>query len=58
MILEICEETVQMPGIWLVKSWWEQKGLDLEGLQATTAEAEEEGWAEETEVEADRVAGN
>ena len=52
-IADLCEETVQMPGTWFAKSWWEQKGLDLVGLWAAAAAAEEKGWAEETEVESE-----
>ena len=53
MILEICEETVQMPGMWFAKRWWERKGLDLVGFWVTVAVSEEEGWGEDTDVAAE-----
>ena len=27
--LDLCKETVQMPGKWVAKMWWEKKVLDL-----------------------------
>ena len=37
-ILDLCEETVRMPGMWVGKRWWEQEGLDLAGAMAAAAE--------------------
>ena len=37
-ILDLCKETVRVPGTWVVKIWWEQEGLDLEGARAEEAE--------------------
>ena len=48
-IFDLCEETLQMPGTWFVKRWWEQKGMDLVGFQAAAEASEEERWAEEIE---------
>ena len=37
-ILDLCEETVRMPGMWVGKRLWEQEGLDLAGAMAAAAE--------------------
>ena len=47
-----------MPGIWVAKTWWEKKGLDLVEAQVATEAVEEEGGTEETDGEADLVAGD
>ena len=47
-IIDLCEETVWLPGWWVAKRWWYQEGLDLARARA----AEEEGGAEEPEGEA------
>ena len=52
--MNLCEETVRMPGMWVAKMWWDQEGLDLVGARTIS---EEEGGAEETEGEAEGVAG-
>ena len=28
-VLDPCNETIQMPGTWVMKSWWELEELDL-----------------------------
>ena len=28
-ILDLCEETLQIPGMWVVKRWWDKEVLDL-----------------------------
>ena len=39
-IMDICEETVWMPGAWVAKRWWKQDVLNLEGERAAAAAAE------------------
>ena len=58
LLLDLCEETVQMPGTWVAKRWWGKELMDLAGARAAAAAAEEEGRAEEMEGEAEGVAGN
>ena len=41
-ILDLCEETVLIPGSWVSKIWWGQEGLDLVGVRVTVAAVEEE----------------
>ena len=36
LILELCEETVQMPGTWVAKRWWEKEGMEMAGAMETT----------------------
>ena len=50
-ILDLCEETVRMPGTWVAKRWWEQEGLDLARARAAAAVAEGEGERGEEETE-------
>ena len=57
LIMDLFEETVQIPGMWVVKRWWEKELLDLLGLWEMTAASEEEVGVEETEVEAEGVVG-
>ena len=40
-ILDLCEETVQILGMWVVKRWWEKEVLDLVGAWEVTAVSEE-----------------
>ena len=42
-IMNLCKETVRMPGMWVAKMWWDQEGLDLVGARTIS---EEEGGAE------------
>ena len=42
-ILDLCEETVQITGMWVVKRWWEKEVLDLVGSWEVTVALEEEG---------------
>ena len=43
-ILDLCERFLQRPGAWVYRRWWEQEGLDLEGLkERATAESDGEG---------------
>ena len=42
-ILDLCEETVWMPGTWVVKMWWKQEGLDLMVDRLAATEEKEEG---------------
>ena len=51
LIVDLCKETMQIPGIMVVKSWWEQEVMDLVVAWESTAASEEEVGAEETEVE-------
>ena len=37
-IMDLCEETMHMLETWVMKMWWEQEGLDLEGARAEEAE--------------------
>ena len=55
-IMELCEETVRMPGTWVANKWRDKEGLDLVGARVA-ATAEEEGIPENTEEEAEEVAG-
>ena len=41
-ILDLCEETVQIMGMWVVKRWWEKEVLDLVGVWEVTEASEEE----------------
>ena len=56
-ILDLCKETVQIPGMWVVKRWWEKELLYLVGAWEVMAASEEEVEAEETEGEAEGVSG-
>ena len=38
-IIDLCEETVRRPGVWVTRRWWYQEGLDLAGARAATAVA-------------------
>ena len=42
-ILDLYKETVQIPGTWLEKRWWEHEELDLVGVWVAEAAEEEEG---------------
>ena len=57
MILDICEEALQMLGTQVSKIWWDKEGLDLEWAWVE-AVADDEGEPAEMEGEAERVAGN
>ena len=39
IIMELYEETVQRPGTWFDRRWWDQVGLDLAVARATSAAA-------------------
>ena len=36
-ILEICEDTVQRPGAWVARRWWEKEGMYLADARAAAA---------------------
>ena len=57
-IMDLYEETAQIPGMWVVKRWWENYLLYLVGAWEVTAASEEEVGAEDMEGEAEGVAGN
>ena len=38
-ILDLCEKTLQRPGYWIARIWWDQEGLDLAGARAVLEEA-------------------
>ena len=42
-ILDLFEETVRMPGMWVAKNWWEQEVLDLAVSRLEAAAVEEGG---------------
>ena len=44
-IIELCEETVRIPGTWIEKSWLGQEVLDLAGARAAE-EGGVERWRE------------
>ena len=48
-ILDLCEETVHIQVMWVVKIWREQEVLDLVGIFEAKEASEEELGAEETE---------
>ena len=56
-IMDLCLATVQRPGEWVYQRWWEQEGIDIEGIweAVLVAEAEKEwgrgGLGEETKGE-------
>ena len=41
-IMDLCEETVQILGMWVVKRWWEKELLYLVGAWEVMAASEEE----------------
>ena len=45
---------MQIPGMWVVKMWWEKEVMDLVVAWEVVAASEEVVVAEETEVEAER----
>ena len=45
-ILDLCEETVRIKGVWAVKRWRNKKIVDLLGSWEATAASEEEVGAE------------
>ena len=48
-ILELCKETVHIPGMQVFKRWWEKEVLDLVRECEETETPEEEVGGEETE---------
>ena len=38
-ILDLCEKTLQRPGYWIARIWWDQEGLDLAGAREMVAAA-------------------
>ena len=46
-ILDLCEETVRRPGVWVARRWREKEGLELAGEKAAAEEAA--GRGEESE---------
>ena len=56
-IMDLCEETVQLSGMWVVIRWWEKEVLDLLGAWEVTSASEVEDGAEETDGEAEVVVG-
>ena len=41
-ILDLCKETAQIIGTWVLKRWWEQEGLYMAGLRVMVVEVVEE----------------
>ena len=41
-IMDLCEETLYITGMWVVKRWWEKEILDLVGAWEVTEASEEE----------------
>ena len=41
-IMDLCNQSVRRPGVWMYRRWWEQEGLDLEGEKERAA-AESDG---------------
>ena len=56
-ILDLCEGKLQIPGMWVVKRWWEKEVLDLVGAWEVTAASEEEVGEGNREVEEEGLAG-
>ena len=56
-IMDLCEEMVHIMRMWVVKMWREKEVIDLVVAREVTAASEEKVGAEETEGEADGVAG-
>ena len=48
-IMNLCLAAKQRPGPRVEIRWWEQEGLDLEGMRTTSWEAEEKEGAEDTD---------
>ena len=48
-IMDLCKETVHMPGTWVAKRWWYQEGLDLKGAREAASAEEYEGGTEGTD---------
>ena len=48
-IMDLCLAAKQRPGPRVEIRWWEQEGLDLEGMRTTSWEAEEKEGAEDTD---------
>ena len=38
-ILNLCKRYVQRPGTWVSRRWWEQEGIDLEGVRERASAA-------------------
>ena len=54
-IMDLCMSVKRKPGTRVEMRWWEQEGLDLEGMQTAAQEAEhteggEETYGTETEI--------
>ena len=49
-IMDLCKNTVHMPGSWLAQRWWEQEGVELAGARARAAAAEAEADREEERI--------
>ena len=48
-IMDLCMSEKRRPGPRVETRWWEQEGLDLEGMRAASQEAEQTEGAEETD---------
>ena len=50
-ILDLCEETVRMPGAWVAKRWGKQEVLDISIARAVASTSGGDGDREEEETE-------
>ena len=50
-ILDLCEKTLQRPGYWIARIWWDQEGLDLSGAREMVAAATDREEGREGEEE-------
>ena len=48
-IVDLCLAAERMPGSRVTKQWWDQDGLDVEGMRTATQEAERTEGGEETD---------
>ena len=48
-IMDLCLEAKRKPGPIVTMQWWEQEGLDLEGMRTSAWGAERTEWEENTD---------
>ena len=48
-IMDLCLTAEQRPGPRVAMQWWEQEGMDLEGMRTAAREAEQTEGGEETD---------